>query len=171
MTRRSAFITIGAGLLAMRASVTAQSNRAAACDANRRSASLDLTLTDLSDRQIDLRAYEGKVLLLNFFATWCAPCRIEIPGFVDLYAKYHFRGLEVIGIAVDEPASIVEPYVHDMKVNYPIFITGGGPDIQEIYELRGLPTTIIIDRDGTICKEHLGFTPKQTFEASVRLLL
>ena len=88
---------------------------------------LGLTLKDLNGKEVTLSAYKGQVLLINFWATWCIPCRTEIPGFIDLHNRYRDRGLQVVGIAVDEPASIVAPYAREMKMNYPVLLRRGAP--------------------------------------------
>ena len=135
------------------------------------SPNLSFTLEDLNGKAVSLSAYKGKVLLINFWATWCIPCRTEIPGFIDLYDRYRKRGLEVVGIDIDEPASVVAPYAREMKINYPILLDGGRHEVHEAYGLVGLPTTIIIGRDGVTCEQHVGFTRKATFEAAIKRLL
>lgn len=132
---------------------------------------LDFTLKDLNGKDVSLSVYRGKVLLINFWATWCVPCRTEIPGFIDLYNRYHGRGLEIVGIAVDEPVSVVRPYTLEMKMNYPVLLEGERHDVHEAYGVVGLPTTIIINRDGTTCEQHVGFTQRSTFEEAVKRLL
>jgi peroxiredoxin len=132
---------------------------------------LDVTLKDLSGKPVSLSAYRGKVLVINFWATWCVPCRTEIPGFIDLYNRYRQSGLEIVGIAVDEPASIVGPYAREIEINYPVLLEGGRHEVHEAYGLVGLPTTIIINRDGTRCEQHVGFTRRSTFEEAIKRLL
>ena len=132
---------------------------------------LSFTLQDMNGKEVSLGAYKGKVLLINFWATWCVPCKTEIPGFIDLYNRYRRRGLEVVGIDIDEPASLVVPYARNMKMNYPVLLDGGRHDVHEAYGVVGLPTTIIIGRDGTTCEQHVGFTRRSTFEEAVKRLL
>lgn len=170
MVNRLAVIAIAVILAALTAATQAQNLNAAACPMTG-PAHLDFTLKDLNGKEVRLSAYKGKVIVLNFWATWCAPCRIEIPGFKDLYNRYRRRGVEVIGIAVDEPVSTVEPYAREMKMNYPVLIEQERHDVHDAYGLVGLPTTIIINRDGTICRRHVGFTRKATLEESIRRLL
>ena len=132
---------------------------------------LNFTLKDLNGKAVNLSAYRGKVLLINFWATWCVPCRAEIPGFIDLHNRYSRRGLQIVGIAVDEPASVVGPYAREMKMNYPVLLEEKRHDVHEAYGLVGLPTTIIISRDGTTCEQHVGFTRRSTFEEAIKRLL
>ena len=132
--------------------------------------SLAFTLKDLDGKEVSLSAYKSKVLLINFWATWCVPCRTEIPGFIDLYNRYRGRGLEVVGISVDEPASLVRPYARQMKMNYPVLLEQDHA-VHEAYGLVGLPTTIIISHDGTRCEQYVGFTRRSTFEAAIKRLL
>lgn len=132
---------------------------------------LNFTLKDLKGKDVRLSDYKrDKVLVINFWATWCVPCRVEIPAFIDLYNQYKGRGLEIIGIAVDEKESLVIPYARDIKMNYPVLIEQGH-DVHEAYGLVGLPTTIIISRDGATCEQHVGFTRRSTFEDAIKKLL
>lgn len=131
---------------------------------------LNFTLKDLDGKDVSLTAYKGKVLLINFWATWCIPCRTEIPGFIDLQNRYRRQGLQVVGIDVDEDAALVKPYARQMKINYPVLLEQDHA-VHEAYGLVGLPTTIIIGRDGTTCEQHVGFTRRSTFEAAIKKLL
>ncbi len=133
---------------------------------------LGLTMKDLSGKDVSLSAYKGKVLLINFWATWCVPCKTEIPGFIDLYNRYRGRGLEVVGVDVDEPAATAKPYVAAIKMNYPVLLANEREDVLDAFgHLEGVPTTIIINRLGTTCERHVGFTRRSTFEDAVKRLL
>jgi peroxiredoxin len=132
---------------------------------------LDFTLKDLNGKDVKLSAYKkDKVLLVNFWATWCIPCRTEIPGFINLYNRYKGRGLEIVGVVVDDTEAAVKPYVRDMKMNYPVLLEQGHA-VHEAYSLIGMPTTILINRDGTTCEQHVGFTRRSTFEDAIKKLL
>ena len=124
-----------------------------------------VTLKDLQGNDVALEQFRGKVVLVNFWATWCQPCRIEIPWFVEFQEKYGPRGFAVLGVAMDEEGkSVVEPYVrteefemdgHKLKMNYPVLI--GNDDIASQFGgLIGLPTTLVISRDGKIVKRFIG---------------
>jgi peroxiredoxin len=140
------------------------------CDPSLGQARLDFTLKTLDGKDVSLSAYSGKLLLLNFWATWCLPCKVEIPGLIDLYNRYRRDGLEILGIAVDEPASTVAPYASAIKMNYPVLLEVGH-EVHEAFNIPGLPSTIIVNRDGNICSRHVGFTRKASFETAIERLL
>ncbi len=141
------------------------------CDSNSKVANLDFVLKDMNGRDVMLSAYKGKVILLDFWATWCAPCRIEIPGFVELYNKYRSRDFVVLGVSMDDTTSPVKPFAQKLKMNYPVLIGTGREDIKQAFELTGLPTSFVISRDGKICGQHTGFAPKEQFERQIKALL
>ena len=167
--RRLAVVAVAVVLVA---TADAQNLPAQPCEPLAGPANLEFTLKDLNGRDVRLSDYRGKVLMVNFWATWCAPCRIEIPGLKDLHARYSGRGLEVIGIDVDEPASTIRPYVREMQMNYPVLIGQGREDVKDaLGPLVGVPTTLVIDRSGTVCKRYVGFALTSTLEDLVRRLL
>lgn len=117
----------------------------------------DFTLKTLNDHEINLSGLRGKVVLLDFWATWCAPCRESIPHLVDLYKKFHDQGFELIGMSMDKSGDveIVRRFVQSMDIPYPIIIT---PDeVTKKYKVTGLPTTVLIDRKGNIRDKMVGF--------------
>ena len=131
----------------------------------------DFTLTELSGQKLRLADYKGKVVLLDFWATWCGPCRIEIPGFIELQNKYRDQGFTVIGISMDEggPETVKEFY-QEYKMNYPVAL--GTQTVSELYGgVYGLPTTFVIGRDGRIYSRHPGAEPVSVFEDEVKTLL
>jgi len=151
---------------------TATAPAAPACPANAKKANLDFTLKNVDGKTVRLADYAGKVVLLDFWATWCGPCKIEIPGFVDLYAKYKSRGFEVVGIVVLDEFKHAGPFAREFKMNYTILDGDGREDIDAAYgPIFGLPTTFIIGRDGRICAKHIGLTAKDAFEAAIKSLL
>jgi thiol-disulfide isomerase/thioredoxin len=113
----------------------------------------EFSLTDLNGKTVNLSQYKGKVIILDFWATWCPPCRSEIPHFIDLYNRYQDKGLVVIGIALDdEGAKVVKPFVDEYKINYPVIL--GNADVQKAYGgIQGIPTTFIINKNGTLVAE------------------
>ena len=121
-------------------------------------------IIDLKGQTINLEPYRGKVVLLNFWATWCQPCQIEMPWFIEFQDQYGSRGLQVVGVAMDdEGRSVIEPFIQKeefevngtkRKVNYTILI--GNEKAGEGYGLFGLPTTLVISRDGKIVKRFVG---------------
>ena len=143
-----------------------------ACPANAKPANLDFTLKDVNGADVRLSDYKGKVILIDFWATWCGPCKIEIPWFVELQNKYGKDGLQAIGISVDDTVEKLKPYVLDLKMNYPVLQGLGHDDIQDAYgPLWGIPVTVVISRDGRICTKHIGFSAKESFEKEIKSLL
>ena len=112
----------------------------------------DFTLTDVEDRKHNISEWDGKVLIVNFWATWCPPCRREIPAFIELQEKYESKGFTIIGVALDSKQAAID-YVDPMGINYPILIgeTDGIAISQEYGNKLGvLPYTVIVDRQGII---------------------
>lgn len=142
----------------------------AICSAAAKAANLDFTLQDLHGKPFALSAYKGKVVLLDFWATWCPPCRKEIPGFIDLYNRYRSRGFAVIGVSMDESTSDIKRFAKQFKMNYPILVGAGRDDLESAFGPLPLPTAFVIARDGRICAKHEGLTPKEQFEREINSL-
>jgi thiol-disulfide isomerase/thioredoxin len=143
----------------------------AACMADAKPAKLDFTMKDLSGKPVSLASYKGKVILLNFWATWCGPCKAEIPGFVELQERYK-NDLVVVGYSVDDEAPKAKAFADEYKINYPILLGEGREDVQDAYgPIWGIPASFIISRDGKVCKKHLGIAPKAVFEREIKALL
>jgi thiol-disulfide isomerase/thioredoxin len=145
---------------------------AAACDANAKPANLNFTLKDISGKDVTLSSYKGKVVLLNFWATWCGPCKVEIPWFNEFQQKYQDKGLVVVGISADDTVEQLKPFVAQYKMTYPVLLGLGRDDVQEaLGPVWGLPTTLLISRDGKVCKRHMGLAQKAEFEKGIVGLL
>lgn len=130
----------------------------------------DFSLTDLNGRTLTLSEHKGKVILLDFWATWCGPCRIEIPEFVKLQERYRDQGLVVIGISMDDGPEPVREFYREFRMNYPVAL--GDEKVGALYGgIFGLPTTFLIGRDGRIYSKHVGATETAVFEEEVRELL
>ena len=123
-------------------------------------------------KPVKLSDYKGKVVILDFWATWCPPCRKEIPDFVSLQKEFGPKGLQVIGVALDqEGAGVVKPFIAENHINYPIGLDSKS-EIPSLYGgVRGIPTTFIIDRQGKIVKKFVGAEERKTFEEEITKLL
>ena len=142
------------------------------CDAKTRPANLAFTLKDTNNRDVRLAGYKGKVIVIDFWATWCEPCKVEIPGFVDLQNRYGAQGLQIVGISVDDKLEQLKPYVTEYKMNYPVLQGLDHDDVQDAFgPIYGIPTTIVIGRDGLVCRKHPGITGKDVFEREIKALL
>ena len=128
-------------------------------------------LMDVDGKPVSLAEFKGKVVILDFWATWCPPCRTEIPGYIALQKKYASEGLAVIGVSVDtDGVAPVKKFVKDMGINYVVVMAND--DIQNAYgPIQGYPTTFIIDRDGQIRGMKLGRKPAADFEKDVLAVL
>jgi thiol-disulfide isomerase/thioredoxin len=169
---------VGLALFAVAASMPLGATRAQtgpapyACSPEAKPANLAFTLKDLGNADVALSAFKGKVLLVNFWATWCGPCKIETPWFIDLQDRYGAKGLQVLGVSIDDPLSLLKPYAADHKINYPVLQALGHREVVSAFgPLRGVPTTYIISRDGKLCAKHIGVTPREGFESQVAGLL
>lgn len=130
----------------------------------------DFTLPLLDGGQLRLSSYRGKVVLLDFWATWCVPCREEIPHFVELQQKYGDRGLQIIGVSMDDSPDPVRPFYQQFHMNYPVVM--GTADTGSAYGgVLGLPIAFLIDREGRIYSKHIGATNAAVFDREVDALL
>jgi len=131
----------------------------------------DFTLKDAKGARLRLADYRGKVVLLNFWATWCAPCKTEIPWFIEFEKRYQAHGFTVLGVSMDEDGwKAVNPYVAAQKINYPIVL--GNEEVNELYGgIEALPTTLLIGRDGRVAFIHGGLISREEYEREIRQLL
>jgi peroxiredoxin len=133
-------------------------------------ANYDFTLRGPSGETVSLDQYRGQVVLLNFWGTWCPPCRVEVPAFVEVQEAYRDRGFVIIGVAVEDTAEAVRAFASEMKVNYPLAMTQD--DIEHAYgPIYGLPLSFFIARDGSICRKHFGELTKERVEKEIAPLL
>ena len=131
----------------------------------------DFALASLDGKTLRLSDYHGKAVLLNFWATWCEPCKIEMPWFVDLQKKYGPQGLQVLGVAMDDaPAKDIADFSQKMGVNYPVLI--GKEEVGTQYGgVQFLPSTFYISRDGKIIDRVFGLVSRSEIEANVQKAL
>ena len=142
------------------------------CPANAKEANLDFTVSDMNGQPVRLADYKGKVILLDFWATWCGPCRIEIPHFVELQKKYGPQGLVVLGFSVDDTVERLKPFASEFDMNYPVLVGLGREDVREaLGPIWAMPTTLLISRDGRICRRNTGIQGKERYERDIQALL
>ena len=132
----------------------------------------DTTMQTLDGKQINLAEQNGKVVLVNFWATWCAPCRKEIPDLIDLQSSMGDDGLVVVGIAVDdEGRSVVEPFVEEQGINYPIVVDTTRSLESHFEAMYGLPTTYVVNAEGQIVRRVLGLFPTEKMKPTLEEML
>ncbi len=130
----------------------------------------DFTVTDFSGQKVTLSQYRGKVVLLDFWASWCTPCQAEIPKFIEWQKKYGAEGLEVIGISMDDNERAARKFVERLKPNYPIAM--GNAKLAEAYGgILGLPANLIINRSGRLRSKYVGATDLDALEREIQVQL
>ena len=131
----------------------------------------EFALKDADGKTVHLEEYKGKVVLLDFFATWCGPCKIEIPWFMEMERANKDKGFSVLGVSMDDEGwEVVKPFLADLGVNYRVVI--GNDATAQIYGgVDALPTTFLIDRNGRIAAIHVGLASKKVFEDGIQQLL
>lgn len=144
---------------------------AAAAPPGDRKPAPDFTLKDASGKDVRLSSFKGKVVLLNFWATWCGPCKVEMPWFIEFQKKYQDKRFTVVGVSMDEDGwKVVNPYVQARGINYPILL--GNEELAKRYDgLDALPTTLVLDRNGKIEAKHMGLVAKSVYEKEIEQLL
>jgi cytochrome c biogenesis protein CcmG/thiol:disulfide interchange protein DsbE len=131
----------------------------------------EFALKDAQGRAVKLSDFKGKVVLLNFWATWCGPCKIEIPWFMDFEKRFKDRGFAVVGISMDEDGwEAVKPYLEEKKINYRVMI--GTDEVADLYGgVQSLPTSFLVDQQGRIASVHVGLVSKSVYENEIVHLL
>lgn len=168
-----AFLLLGACAPAAKTTQAeaAGAQESAVRDTKDRKPAPDFTLKDADGRELKLSDFKGRVVLLNFWATWCGPCKFEIPWFIEFQKKYKDKGFTVIGVSMDEEGwEVVKPYLTDKAVNYPVVI-GTDPVAQTYGGIDSLPSTFMIDKEGRIASAHIGLAAKKDFEDEINELL
>lgn len=131
----------------------------------------DFTLFDIYGEEKNLSDFRGRVVILDFWATWCPPCKAEIPHFIELYNEYKDKGLEIIGVALDLNAEkVVRAFAEENGITYTLLL--GEKEVSDLYGgIRSIPTTFVIDRKGEIRKKYVGYRDKEVFEKDIKELL
>lgn len=132
----------------------------------------DFELTSVDGKQVKLSDFKNKIVILDFWATWCGPCRESIPDLVDLRKKYKDKGLEIIGISLDDENTVenVKPFINNYGINYTI-VHGNSKVVQDYGNITGIPTMFIIDQKGNIVTSHMGLVPKKIIEDEITKLI
>ena len=174
ITRHGFFMSaiLGAALVSVACSEAPTVVHAAVKPEKDRKMAPDFTLKDSSGASVKLSDYKGKVVLLDFWATWCGPCKIEIPWFIEFEQAYKDKGFAVVGVSMDEDGwNVVKPYLQERKVNYRVLL--GTDMLGQLYGgVDSLPTTFLIDRSGKIASVHIGLASgKDGFQNEINSLL
>ena len=137
----------------------------------RRRPAPNFTLPDVSGKQVSLADHKGKVVLLNFWATWCGPCKREIPDFMEMKRDYAGRDFEIIGVSVDQDGvRKVEPFVKNTGINYPVLVDGN--KISGLYGgVQSIPTTFVLDKEGRIVAQYVGLRDRKVFDDLAQALM
>jgi peroxiredoxin len=150
--------------------ITAAGGGAPSCRAPQGKANLNFRLKDMNGATVNLADYQGKVVLLNFWATWCGPCKIEIPEFVRAYEAYKDKGFVVVGVSIDDTAEQLQAFAKQYKVTYPMLLNQ--ENVEEAYgPIYGVPISFFIGRDGLICRKQMGEVKKEVLERELQSLL
>lgn len=135
-------------------------------------ARLDFALKDMNGADVKLEDFRGRPLLVNFWATWCGPCKTEIPAFVELVDKYRAQKFTVLGISTDDTPDDLRPFAAEYKMNYPVLVGLGHDELLEAYEaVFAIPVSWFIRADGSVFLKHPGPATKEWFETQVKALI
>lgn len=139
-------------------------------DSVQRKEAIDFTLTDLDNVERTLSAQKGSVVVVDFWATWCPPCKVEIPYLKNMYDSYKDQGLVMWGVGLDDEAKL-RKFAGDFEINYPILV--GTRALGQQYDVQGIPTTFIFDKSNRIAFKHVGFAAgmEKSFEEEIKQLL
>jgi thiol-disulfide isomerase/thioredoxin len=130
----------------------------------------EFELIDADGKNLRLSALRGRVVVVNFWATWCHGCQLEMPSFIEVQKKYADRGLTIVGISLDDDGwKSVRPWIKERRVNYPIVV--GNRDLGQKYGLTGMPLTVLVDREGRVASVHAGIVDRKALEQQVQALL
>ena len=165
-------VSLAVAALLWSCSGTQPFNAVAAQSIKNRKPAADFTLRDANGSAVKLSDYRGKVVLLNFWATWCGPCTLEIPWFIEFEREYKTQGLAIVGVSMDEEGwTAIKPYVAEHKMNYRVLL--GDDSVSQLYGgVDSLPTTFIIDRAGKVAfPPHIGLAGKNEYLKEIQSLL
>ncbi len=139
-------------------------------DRNAQGTAADFTLQNLNGQKVRLSDYRGKVVLLDFWATWCPPCRASVPGIEKIYETYKDKGLVVLGVSLDEGGwDSVQSFIKDNGITYTVL--KGTDDVASDYQVRTIPMLYVVDKEGRISKRYLGFGNESDLEQEIKAIL
>jgi thiol-disulfide isomerase/thioredoxin len=131
---------------------------------------VDFSLQDMGGKNVKLSDYKGKVVLLDFWATWCPPCRASIPGLEKIHKTYKDKGLVILAVSLDEGGwDEVKSFIADSGITYTVL--KGTDDVSEQYQVRSIPMILILDKEGRITKRYLGFGNEEDLEKDIKAVL
>ena len=138
----------------------------------RQGAAPDFTLNSNSGQNLRLSEYRGEVVMINFWASWCGPCRQEMPLLDELYMQYQPMGFTILGVNVEEDSSKAEALLNEIPVNFPVLFDTQSK-VSKLYDVIAMPSTILVDRDGNIRYLHHGYKPgyEEAYQEQVRALI
>ena len=129
----------------------------------------NFTLRQLNGAEWDFSEYRGSIVVLNYWATWCPPCRFETPGLVSIASEFKFRRVEMLGVTMDEDLNAVQSFIENYEIKYPILLPGNDPNVGE--DGMALPTTFLYDKEGRLAKKYTGIVLESTLRSDIEDLL
>ena len=149
----------------------AVANDGAVVDRAGKPARLDFTLTDMDGKSVSFASYKGRPLIVNFWATWCPPCKLEIPWFIELKKKYSGQGLEILGVSIDDHAPELKAFAAQYKMNYPVLVGLDHDALLEAFDaVESVPVTWFIRKDGIVQGRNIGINTREFFENQIKAL-
>jgi peroxiredoxin len=150
-------------ILVVLVAACSESGAAAPQGVNTGNVARDFTLETVEGNSVSLKDHRGQVVLINFWATWCPPCRAEIPDLQSTYLERREDGFVVLGVNVEEPLAEVQQFMDEMEMTYPVLLDEGGQVLQT-YRANGLPMSVIVDSEGVIQVRHVGYLTASQLE-------
>lgn len=132
----------------------------------------DFTLKSRDGGNIKLSEQRGNIVLVNFWASWCGPCREELPAFEELYQEYQDMGVEILAVNVDDEAEKANVLLQDIEVSFPVLFDTSG-EVSQLYDVSAMPTTVLVDRDGNVRLLHPGYRSgdEKKYEKAIKILM